>query len=419
MTIIDIWSIIFSNFTVGNIMKYLVVLGDGMADYKLEALGDKTPLEYANTPNIDRLAPLSQIGLVKTVPNGMKPGSDVANLSVIGYAPEKYYSGRSPLEALSIGVDMQEGDIAVRTNLVTLSDEPEIACKTMIDYSAGEISTKEASELIKAVKETLSDDEFSFYAGVSYRHCMIIKNGTTETELTPPHDISGRVIGDYLPSGKDGEKLLSLIERSYAVLKGHPVNLERIKNGKNPATHVWFWGAGTKPSLDNFEEKYGLKGAVISAVDLLKGIAIGAEMLAPEVEGSTGTLATNWDGKIAKAKECFENGYDYVYIHLEAPDECGHQGDTFGKVKAIEKVDYVVGEMVKYLESKGDFTLVVTPDHATPIVKKTHTSEPIPYMIYKSANPQNSTLKYNETDAQSGEYLPSGQYIISKMLETK
>ena len=400
-------------------MKYLVVLGDGMADYKLEALGDKTPLEYANTPNIDRLAPLSQIGLVKTVPNGMKPGSDVANLSVIGYAPEKYYSGRSPLEALSIGVDMQEGDIAVRTNLVTLSDEPEIACKTMIDYSAGEISTKEASELIKAVKETLSDDEFSFYAGVSYRHCMIIKNGTTETELTPPHDISGRVIGDYLPSGKDGEKLLSLIERSYAVLKDHPVNLERIKNGKNPATHVWFWGAGTKPSLDNFEEKYGLKGAVISAVDLLKGIAIGAEMLAPEVEGATGTLATNWDGKIAKAKECFENGYDYVYIHLEAPDECGHQGDTFGKVKAIEKVDYVVGEMVKYLESKGDFTLVVTPDHATPIVKKTHTSEPIPYMIYKSANPQNSTLKYNETDAQSGEYLPSGQYIISKMLETK
>ena len=400
-------------------MKYLVVLGDGMADYKLEALGDKTPLEYANTPNIDRLAPLSQIGLVKTVPNGMKPGSDVANLSVIGYAPEKYYSGRSPLEALSIGVDMQEGDIAVRTNLVTLSDEPEIACKTMIDYSAGEISTKEASELIKAVKETLSDDEFSFYAGVSYRHCMIIKNGTTETELTPPHDISGRVIGDYLPSGKDGEKLFSLIERSYAVLKDHPVNLERIKNGKNPATHVWFWGAGTKPSLDNFEEKYGLKGAVISAVDLLKGIAIGAEMLAPEVEGATGTLATNWDGKIAKAKECFENGYDYVYIHLEAPDECGHQGDTFGKVKAIEKVDYVVGEMVKYLESKGDFTLVVTPDHATPIVKKTHTSEPIPYMIYKSANPQNSTLKYNETDAQSGEYLPSGQYIISKMLETK
>ena len=400
-------------------MKYLVVLGDGMADYKMDVLDGKTPLEYACTPNIDRLAPLSQIGLVKTVPDGMKPGSDVANLSVIGYAPEKYYSGRSPLEALSIGVDMQEGDIAVRTNLVTLSGEDDIANKTMIDYSAGEISTAEASELIKAVKEALSDDEFSFYAGVSYRHCMIIKNGTTATHLTPPHDISGRVIGDYLPSGEYGDKLLSLIERSHEVLKNHPVNLERIKNGKNPATHVWFWGAGTKPSLDNFEEKYGLKGAVISAVDLLKGIAIGAGMESPEVEGATGTLSTNWDGKIEVAKKCFESGCDYVYIHMEAPDECGHQGDIWGKVKAIEKVDYVVGEMVKYLETQGDFTMVITPDHATPIVKKTHTAEPIPYMIYKSAKPNNGVLKYNETDAQSGEYLSSGQLIITKMLETK
>ena len=400
-------------------MKYLVVLGDGMADYKMDVLDGKTPLEYACTPNIDRLAPLSQIGLVKTVPDGMKPGSDVANLSVIGYAPEKYYSGRSPLEALSIGVDMQEGDIAVRTNLVTLSGEDDIANKTMIDYSAGEISTAEASELIKAVKEALSDDEFSFYAGVSYRHCMIIKNGTTATHLTPPHDISGRVIGDYLPSGEYGDKLLSLIERSHEVLKNHPVNLERIKNGKNPATHVWFWGAGTKPSLDNFEEKYGLKGAVISAVDLLKGIAIGAGMESPEVEGATGTLSTNWDGKIEVAKKCFESGCDYVYIHMEAPDECGHQGDVWGKVKAIEKVDYVVGEMVKYLETQGDFTMVITPDHATPIVKKTHTAEPIPYMIYKSAKPNNGVLKYNETDAQSGEYLSSGQLIITKMLETK
>jgi len=399
-------------------MKYLVVLGDGMADYKIDSLGGKTPLEYAKKPNIDMLAKKSQIGLVKTVPAGMKPGSDVANLSVIGYAPEQYYSGRSPLEALSIGVDMQDGDVAVRTNLVTLSGEEEIAKKTMVDYSAGEISTKEAKELIQAVKEGLSDEEFSFYAGVSYRHCLIIKNGTTETALTPPHDISGRVIGEYLPSGKGGEKLLSLIERSGEILKNHPVNLERIKNGKNPATHIWFWGAGTKPSLDDFQEKYGLKGAIISAVDLLKGIAIGAGMEAPDVEGATGTLATNWDGKIEMAKKCFDEGADYVYIHLEAPDECGHQGDTLGKVKAIEKVDYVVGEMVKYLEGKGDFTLAVLPDHATPIAKKTHTSEPIPYMIYKSTKCENSTLNYNETDAQSGEYLPSGQLIITKMLET-
>ena len=399
-------------------MKYLVVLGDGMADYKIDSLGGKTPLEYAKKPNIDMLAKKSQIGLVKTVPAGMKPGSDVANLSVIGYAPEQYYSGRSPLEALSIGVDMQDGDVAVRTNLVTLSREEELAKKTMVDYSAGEISTKEAKELIQAVKEGLSDEEFSFYAGVSYRHCLIIKNGTTETALTPPHDISGRVIGEYLPSGKGGEKLLSLIERSGEILKNHPVNLERIKNGKNPATHIWFWGAGTKPSLDDFQEKYGLKGAIISAVDLLKGIAIGAGMEAPDVEGATGTLATNWDGKIEMAKKCFDEGADYVYIHLEAPDECGHQGDTLGKVKAIEKVDYVVGEMVKYLEGKGDFTLAVLPDHATPIAKKTHTSEPIPYMIYKSTKCENSALNYNETDAQSGEYLPSGQLIITKMLET-
>ena len=399
-------------------MRYLVVLGDGMADYKIDSLGGKTPLERANKPNIDMLAGKSLIGLVKTVPDGMKPGSDVANLSVIGYAPEKYYSGRSPLEALSIGVDMLDGDVAVRTNLVTLSNEENLKDKTMVDYSAGEISTQEAKELIDAVKKALSNEEFSFYAGVSYRHCLIIKDGSTETNLTPPHDISGRVIGDYLPSGKDGEKLLDLIERSGDVLKNHPINLERIKKGKNPATHIWFWGAGTKPSLDEFEQKYGLKGAVISAVDLLKGIAIGAGMDAPEVDGATGTLATNWDGKIEMAKKCFDEGADYVYIHLEAPDECGHQGDTEGKVKAIEKVDYVVGEMVKYLEAKGDFTLAVLPDHATPIVKKTHTAEPIPYMIYKSNKPLDSELKYNETDAQSGEYLPSGQCIITKLLET-
>lgn len=399
-------------------MRYLVVLGDGMADYKIDSLGGKTPLECANKPNIDMLAGKSLIGLVKTVPDGMKPGSDVANLSVIGYAPEKYYSGRSPLEALSIGVDMLDGDVAVRTNLVTLSNEENLKDKTMVDYSAGEISTQEAKELIDAVKKALSNEEFSFYAGVSYRHCLIIKDGSTETNLTPPHDISGRVVGDYLPSGKDGEKLLDLIERSGDVLKNHPINLERIKKGKNPATHIWFWGAGTKPSLDDFEQKYGLKGAVISAVDLLKGIAIGAGMDAPEVDGATGTLATNWDGKIEMAKKCFDEGADYVYIHLEAPDECGHQGDTEGKVKAIEKVDYVVGEMVKYLEAKGDFTLAVLPDHATPIVKKTHTAEPIPYMIYKSNKPLYSELKYNETDAQSGEYLPSGQCIITKLLET-
>lgn len=398
-------------------MKYLVVLGDGMADYKIEALGNKTPLEFAATPNIDRLASLSQIGLVRTVPEGMKPGSDVANLSVIGYSPKKYYSGRSPLEALSIGVDMSDADVAVRTNLVTLGGEGDIHNKTMVDYSAGEITTAEATELMNAVKEALGNDEFSFYAGVSYRHCMIIKNGTTETSLTPPHDISGKVVGDYLPSGKDGDKLFDLIVRSEEVLKNHPVNLRRIANGKNPATHVWFWGTGTKPQLDSFKEKFGLDGAVISAVDLLKGIAVGAGMSAPEVEGATGTLSTNWDGKIEAAKACFEEGKDYVYMHFEAPDECGHQGDVSGKVKAIERVDYALGKMVEYLDGKGDYVLAVLPDHATPIARKTHTPEPIPYMIYKSANHKNMGLKYNETEAQRGIYLPDGQQILHTMTE--
>lgn len=399
-------------------MKYLVVLGDGMADYKIEALGNKTPLETAKIPNIERLAKLSQIGLVRTVPEGMKPGSDVANLSALGYDPKVYYSGRSPLEALSIGVDMLVGDVAVRTNLVTLSGEENLEDKSMVDYSAGEISTLEARELIEAVKEKLNDEEFSFYAGVSYRHCLIIKNGTTETELTPPHDISGRCVKGHLPSGKGSEKLIALMKKSEEILKNHPVNLKRIQEGKNPATHVWFWGAGTKPQLDDFREKYGLNGAIISAVDLLKGIAVGANMDAPEVEGATGTLKTNWDGKLSAAKECFEKGADYVYIHLEAPDECGHQGDLEGKVKAIEKVDYMVGEMVKYLEEKGPFTLAVLPDHLTPIARKTHTPEPVPYMIYKSNDHKDMCLKYNETDAQNGIYLNNGQLIIKTMLET-
>ena len=400
-------------------MKHLVILGDGMADYKLDSLGGLTPIEKANTPNIDMLATKSQIGLVLTVPKGMKPGSDVANLSVIGYAPDVYYSGRSPLEALSIGVDMLDGDVAVRTNLVTLSDEQNLADKTMVDYSAGEISTDEARELINAVKAGLSNDQFSFYAGVSYRHCLIIKDGTTATDLTPPHDISGRVIGNYLPKGEGAHALIDLIERSGEILKNHPVNIKRIAEGKNPATHIWFWGAGTKPCLDDFYQKYGLKGAIISAVDLLKGIAKGSGMASPEVIGATGTLHTNWEGKIEAAINCFENGYDYVYVHMEAPDECGHQGDLDGKVKSIEKVDYVVGKLYEYLNGKGDFTIAILPDHRTPIVRKTHTPEPVPYLIYKSNNHMNMGLKYNETDAQSGEYLSCGQLIITKMLETK
>ncbi|MBR6751531.1 MAG: cofactor-independent phosphoglycerate mutase [Clostridia bacterium] len=400
-------------------MKYLVVLGDGMADVPSVQLGNKTPLEFAKTPNMDNLATMSSIGLVKSVPDGFKPGSDVANLSVMGYAPEKFYSGRSPLEALSIGVELKDGDVAIRTNLVTLSGDGELATKVMKDYSAGEISTAEAEALVKAVQDALGNDIYHFYSGVSYRHCLVVSNGTTATELTPPHDITDKVVGEYLPRGERGGELLDLIKRSEDVLKSHPVNLARIEKGKNPATHVWFWGAGTKPKLTSFADMFGLKGAVISAVDLLKGIAVGAKMDCPQVEGATGTLSTNWEGKIEAVKNSFKNGADYVYLHMEAPDECGHQGDMMGKVRAIEYVDYVLGELNAYLKSTNeDYVIAVLPDHATPLTVKTHTREPIPYMIYKSAKPVVSELKYNEKDAQKGEYLPNGQCIITKMLET-
>lgn len=400
-------------------MKYLVVLGDGMADVPSVQLGNKTPLEFAKTPNMDNLATMSSIGLVKSVPDGFKPGSDVANLSVMGYAPEKFYSGRSPLEALSIGVELKDGDVAIRTNLVTLSGDGELATKVMKDYSAGEISTAEAEALVKAVQDALGNDIYHFYSGVSYRHCLVVSNGTTATELTPPHDITDKVVGEYLPRGERGGELLDLIKKSEDVLKSHPVNLARIEKGKNPATHVWFWGAGTKPKLTSFADMFGLKGAVISAVDLLKGIAVGAKMDCPQVEGATGTLSTNWEGKIEAVKNSFKNGADYVYLHMEAPDECGHQGDMMGKVRAIEYVDYVLGELNAYLKSTNeDYVIAVLPDHATPLTVKTHTREPIPYMIYKSAKPVVSELKYNEKDAQKGEYLPNGQCIITKMLET-
>lgn len=401
-------------------MKYLIVLGDGMADRPLTELKGMTPLEYAATPNFDKLAAKSSVGLVKTVPDGMKPGSDVANLSVLGYDPKRYYSGRSPLEALSIGVIMKPGDVAVRTNLVTLSDEEKLEDKTMLDYSAGEIPTEEARKIIESVEEELGSEKLKFYSGVSYRHCLIETNGTTATKLTPPHDISGKKVGEYLPQGEMGGEMRELIRRSGEILASHPVNVKRRAEGKRPATHVWFWGAGTKPTLDTFFSKFGLKGAIVSAVDLLKGIAKGTEMYAPCVKGATGTLSTNWKGKVEAVKDCFKSGIDYVYLHFEAPDECGHQGDIPGKIAAIEKVDEALGELKEFLDSTGeDYKIAVLPDHPTPIEVRTHTSSPVPYMIYDSRKPVDSGLKYNEKDAQNGEYLDNGQMIIAKMTEDK
>ncbi len=399
-------------------MKYIVILGDGMADLPCDELAGMTPLELAYKPNIDSLAQKGVCGMCKTVPDGIKPGSDVANLSVMGYSPLKYYSGRSPLEALSIGVNMLDSDLAVRCNLVTLSDEENYQDKIMVDYSAGEISTEEAAELIASVEQALGDDEFTFYNGVSYRHCLIKHNGERGTEYTPPHDISGKTISDYLPSGLYGDKMLDLMVKSYDILKDHPVNLKRKQEGKNPANSIWLWGEGSRPSLPNFEKLRGLKGAVISAVDLLKGIGIASGMEIIEVEGVTGTVNTNFSGKAQACVKAIRDGFDYVYLHMEAPDECGHQGDSKGKVKSIELIDEkVVGYILSELEGE-DLRILVCPDHPTPLVTKTHSSEPIPFIIYDSTCIKEGISAYTESEcAKTGLSLNSGDELVEMFLQ--
>lgn len=397
-------------------MKYIVFLGDGMADRPLDELGGLTPLDKAVKPNIDYLARRGICGMVKTVPDGMKPGSDVANLAVMGYDPCKVYTGRAPLEALSIGVNMAATDIAVRCNLVTLSDDSDYSEKTMIDYSAGEISTEEARELIAAVNKELGSEICKFYSGVSYRNCLIIADGES-TQLTAPHDISGRVIGEYLPNDA---MLRELMEKSYQILSEHPINAERVKNGKNPANSIWLWGAGSKPVLPDFQELYGLKGAVISAVDLLKGIAIAGGMKSIDVEGATGRLDTDWDGKAQACVQAIKNGYDYVYLHMEAADECGHQGDIDGKIKAIEFIDGVVEKVMYELQDLEEgLTVLVTPDHPTPLSLKTHTSDSVPFIIYNTLNEKESTAqKYSELECEAtGLKLSSGAELMKMLID--
>ena len=399
-------------------MKYVVVLGDGMADYPIEAIDGKTPLEYANTPTMDKLAAVSEIGLVHTIPDGMSPGSDTANLSVIGYDPKVYYSGRSPLEALSIGVDMEPTDISFRCNIVTLSeDEENYEDKTIIDHSSSEISTEDAAVLLEAVREVLEDDEYKYYVGTSYRHLTIWKNGKV-LPLTPPHDILTKVIGEYLP---EDAKLREMMKKSYDILVNHPINIERKKKGLNPANSIWFWGAGTRPALSSFEDKNKKNGVMISAVDLLKGIAVGAGLTNIEVEGANGGLHTNYEGKAnAAVKALLEDGYDFAYIHVEAPDEMGHQGSMERKIQAIEALDSrVIKIVVDEFEKAGeDVRILVLPDHPTPIVLRTHSSEPVPYLLYDSTDHKESVLKYNEKDAKmSGIYIPEGHTIIDHLFE--
>lgn len=401
-------------------MKYLVMLCDGMADEPNEALGNSTPMEKANKPCMDSLAAKAEVGIVKTVAEGLKPGSDVANLSVLGYEPAVYYSGRSPLEAASIGIDLKDTDVTLRCNLVTLSDEEDYEKKTILDYCADDISSEEAKILIEYIQEKLGNDKFRFYPGVSYRQCLVWSNGNPHPGvLTPPHDITGKVITDYIPKGEAVDELYDLMKKSYDLLKDHPVNQARIARGKRPANSIWLWGEGTKPLLDNFSEKFGIKGSMISAVDLLKGIAICAGMNSVDVEGATGYLDTNFDGKCKAAIDEFKKGADLVYIHVEAPDECGHRGEIENKVKAIEMIDeHILAPVVEFLKDYDDFAVLVCPDHPTPLSIRTHTSTPVPYLIYDSKNEIDSGVKvFCEKEArETGNYIEKGFTMMNYFL---
>ena len=396
-------------------MKYLVMLCDGMADYPVEALGGKTPLETAETPVMDKLAETAVVGLVKTVADGMKPGSDVANLSVLGYDPEVYYTGRSPLEAGSIGIDMKKTDVSLRCNLVTLSDEAAYEDKTIIDYCADDISTEEAKILVDFLAEKLNSDEFRFYSGVSYRHCLIWNNGTMDIgTLTPPHDITGKPIMEYIPKHENAAKLYDLMKKSYQLLKDHPVNKARIERGKRPANSIWLWGEGVRAELDDFSKKYGLNGSMISAVDLLKGIGKFSNMAVVNVDGATGYIDTNFEGKAAAAVE------EFVYIHVEAPDECGHRNEMENKVKSIELIDrLILGPVVEELRKMGDFKVLVTPDHPTPLSLKTHTNDPVPFLMYSSNKAENGVKDgfCERTAGETGIYIEKGFTMMKKFTE--
>ena len=403
-------------------MKYIVVLGDGMADYPVEELGGRTPLQAAHKPWMDFLAQKGETGMVKTIPDNMPPGSDVANLSVLGYDPLKYYTGRSPLEAVSMGIDLGQNDTAFRCNLVTLSDDDNYEEKTMVDYSSDEISTEEARHLIEVVNNTLGQQDIRFYPGLSYRHCMVWKNAPDSFEpspLTPPHDILEKRIGQYLPRGNNGSKLLALMKKSWDILSAEPLNLERRKKGLNPANSIWLWGEGKKPSLPLFKDLYGCDGAVITAVDLIKGIGICAGLKCVHVDGATGNINTNYTGKCEAAINELKNGKDFVYIHLEAPDECGHRHEIYNKVKSIEYIDkLVLGPLVERMPEIGDFSIMVLPDHPTPLSLRTHTAEPVPYVIYRSTEKKDGVARYDEqTCRQTGNFIENGQLLMNRFLK--
>ena len=401
-------------------MKYFVLIPDGMADEKIAEINGLTPMEKAYKPNMDMLAAKSLVGTVSNVPSGMVPESDTANLAILSYDPAVYSKGRSPLEAVSMGIDMKPDETAYRCNVVTLSDDGDYDSKVILDHSADEITTAEADLLIKALEEKLGNDERRFYTGVSYRHCLIWKNGNDKYNFMRPHDILGKCIKDYLPSGAEGEPFYRLMRDSWDILNNHPVNEERRRRGLKPANSAWLWSPGKKPALPSFKERWGLNGAVISAVDLIKGIGLCAGMRSIDVDGATGNVHTNFEGKAEAAIQAFKDGHDYVYVHVEAPDECGHRAELDNKVLSVEKIDkLILGPVLHYLNACGDdFKIMILPDHPTPIRLRTHTIDPVPFMIYSSAATLDGVVKFSEESAaKKNFYIPCGHTLMEQLIK--
>lgn len=403
-------------------MKYLILVTDGAGDEPMDELDGKTPIESANLKNINALASKGTVGLVSTIPEGMAPGSDAANLSVMGYDPKIYHTGRSPLEAVSMGIDMSRSDVAFRCNLVTLEGDGQYEDLIIKDHSAGDITTEEAAELIKAINDNFATEKIKFYTGFSFRHAMIVHEGGLGYELTPPHDVLERRAGDYLPKGEGSDFIKEMMIESYKILTDHPINIKRREKGLNPANSIWIWGQGKKPELTSFYDKYKVKGVTVSAVDLIKGIGICAGLDPIDVEGATGTINTNYEGKTQATIDAFIDGEDFVFLHLEGPDECSHQGDLEGKIESLELIDQkIVEPIMKHFDGSGeDFKFLILPDHQTPIRIRTHLGEPVPFVLYDSTEIKkpDESRKYGESSAEDGMFFEHGykltDYFFSK-----
>ena len=400
-------------------MKYAIILCDGMADRPVEALGWKTPLEAADTPNMDRIAARGRVGRMRTLYDDLPTGSDVANLSILGYDPHRYYTGRSPIEALGLGIPLHADDTVFRLNLVTVSNDEPFAEKTMIDHSADKITTEEAEQLVAALADALGSDVMRFYPGVSYRHIFVLSHADYHGTLTPPHDILGQKIAAYLPAGERSAEFLDMMEKSYAILSAHPVNQKRVAAGLRPANCLWLWGSGKKPAYEPFSEKNGLdRGRMITAVPLLEGLAAGMGLEHPKIYGATGDYDTNYAGKAASAIDALKNGYEFVFVHIEAPDECGHDGDAVLKQKSIEQIDHqIIGPVYDALESMGEpYQLLITPDHATPVSVRTHTSEMIPFLLCDSRVHTAGSV-FTEAAAQESDLvITDGYTLLGRMM---